>query len=227
MKPIPTVERRLVATAELRVKATADGADLVTLGGYALKYGTMSEDLGGFKETLQRGAFAESLKTADVRALIDHDPGKLLGRNKSGTLRLVDDEVGLGFEVDVDPRQSYVADLMISMERGDKDQCSFGFYCDECDWELYPGDPTLILRTIISGRIFDVSIVTFPAYTDTEAAIRSLDLARPELGAIARRSREATPSKLTTPPATPARAARSGTSVALLRRQLDMVSPAR
>lgn len=208
MKPTTTAaERRFLLTADLRAKPDAEGNPTSTLAGYALKYNKFSEDLGGFKEVIKPGAFTESLKTADVRALIDHDPSLILGRNTASTLRLIDDEVGLGFEVDVDTRITYASNLLISVGRGDKDQCSFGFFCDECEWDWYPGGQDLVLRSITLGRLFDISVVTYPAYVDTEVALRSLDaIARPDLRSVVRRSaRPPVPAQPTPPPVGPSR----------------------
>ena len=174
-------EKRFITRADLRMKPAADGTASNILQGYALRYNSFSEDLGGFKEVLKPGAFAESLKTADVRALIDHKSELLLGRTSSGTLKLADDEDGLAFEDDL-PDVSYARDLKVTVGRGDKDGMSFGFYCLEAEWSAFPGDEDtgLVLRTIVRAEIFEISCVTFPAYTETSAAMRSLERYRAE-----------------------------------------------
>src|SRR5918995_5655434 len=76
-----------------------------TLHGYAAVYGAVSGDLGGFRERIAPGAFANVLG-ADVRALLNHDPSEVLGRTRSGTLRLADDQRGLRFELDLPESRS-------------------------------------------------------------------------------------------------------------------------
>lgn len=178
MKPTPTAERRHFTAAELRIKPeNAPPGSIGTLSGYALKYNSLSQDLGGFVEVLRPGCFAESLKTADVRCLIDHNSERLIGRTGSKTLRLADDATGLAFDDDL-PDVTYARDLKIVVDRRDKDGMSFGFLCDEAEWSIWPGDPTgeTYLRTIVRARLIEISCVTFPAYLDTSAAIRSRDL---------------------------------------------------
>lgn len=178
----PTLEKRFFAQADLRMVPNADGTEGNTLAGYAIRYNSFSEDLGGFKEVIKPGAFTESLKTADIRALIDHHAHLLLGRTSSGTLKLTDESIGLGFEADL-PDVSYARDLKVSVQRRDKDGMSFGFICQESEWSYFPGvdedgDSDLLLRTIVQAELIEISCVTFPAYTDTTAAVRSLDQAK-------------------------------------------------
>ena len=162
-----TPERRFHRRAELRMT----GDDSRTLAGYAVVYNSPSEDLGCFREIIQPGAFTKALKTADVRCLIDHNPSLLLGRNTSGTLRLADESKGLRIECDLDDT-SYALDLAKTVRRGDRDGMSFGFIALEDSWFE---DKNGIVRTILEADIFDVSAVTYPAYTDTSLALRSLD----------------------------------------------------
>jgi len=120
------------------------------------------------------GCFADALKTSDIRALFNHDPNYVLGRNMSGTCRLIEDEKGLRFEVDP-PDTTYARDLQVSMSRGDINQCSFGFRVAE-DGDAWRKEPDgTYLRSIMKvDRLFDVSPVTYPAYTSTSCAVRSL-----------------------------------------------------
>lgn len=159
MKEYRTIKTRLSEDSEQR-----------KITGYAAKFDSYSEDLGGFREKIMPGAFAKRLPNADVRALFNHDPNMVLGRNKSGTLDLIEDEVGLRFEVDI-PDTQWAKDLRTSMLRGDIDQCSFGFYCKEDRWEVIDGKD---VRTLVDVDIFDVSVVTYPAYPETESQVRSL-----------------------------------------------------
>lgn len=170
-------EERRVGFGKLEIRAKAE-TEPPTLVGYAAKYDSWSEDLGGFKERIQPGAFDKALKEEhDVRALVNHDSNLVLGRTKAGTLRLKADDVGLRMEVDLPDTQA-ARDLATSVQRGDIDQMSFGFMVGAGGslWDL-EADP--VERTITEvDRLLDVSVVTFPAYPQTEVALRALDQAR-------------------------------------------------
>lgn len=155
-------ELRIVANSELR---TADDGKLT---GYAAVFNSLSEDLGGFRERILPGAFLRTIKTGDVRMLINHDPNRVLGRNTSGSLTLVEDGKGLKFICSL-PNISYANDVCESIRRGDISQCSFGFQAREDRWN---GDRTR--RDLVDVDLFDVSAVTYPAYTDTVVQARSL-----------------------------------------------------
>jgi len=163
------MERVVLMTAkELRV--SEDGkAPVIT--GYAAVFGQMSEDLGGFRESIAHGAFAKTIKESDVRALWNHDANYPLGRNKAGTLRLKEDKKGLAIEIDP-PKTQWAADLMESIRRGDVDQMSFGFQTIKDKWESE--DKSNVTRELQEVRLFDVSPVTFPAYPQTTVAVRAL-----------------------------------------------------
>ena len=137
--------------------------DKLQFRGYAAVFNELSEDLGGFRERISPGAFGESVLQDDVRALFNHDPNYVIGRNKSGTLRLLEDEKGLYFEAEA-PDTQWARDLKASVDRGDINQCSFGFIAKEDDWQMEGGADT---RTLQRCQLFDVSIVTYPAYTGT------------------------------------------------------------
>lgn len=168
------IERR-THTVEMRVKDSTVGNKTPTMEGYAANFNSISEDLGGFREMLANGCFAEALKTSDVRALFNHNADKILGRNTAGTLRLFEDEHGLKFEINPDMEISYVKDLTRSMSRGDITNCSFGFSISEGGdvWRKEPDG--MWLRTIVKvDRLYDVSPVTYPAYVSTSCAVRSM-----------------------------------------------------
>ena len=163
-------ELRFVKGKELRVAKSDDGKR--TLTGYAAMFNTRSEDLGGFREVIAPGAFTRSLKNGDdVVALSEHDPKKgILGRTGSGTLRLSQDHIGLRFEVDL-PNTSLGNDIAESVGRGDLDGCSFGFVAQDQSWDH---DSNETMRTLKDVDLFDVSVVTYPAYAATSVQMRSL-----------------------------------------------------
>lgn len=139
--------------------------------GHAAAFNSMSRDLGGFYEVIAPGAFSKSLANADVRALFNHDPNIILGRNKSGTLTLSEDDTGLYFEIDP-PDTQLIRDMVMSpIARGDVSQCSFGFRTVTDRWEKRDGKT---VRTLVEVEIFDVSPVVYPAYDSTDVAVRSM-----------------------------------------------------
>lgn len=170
-----SVERRYTrGEVEFRAAAAADSPGV--LGGYAAKYDTLSQNLGGFVETIARGAFDKSLADGvDVMCRYNHDDGGLLGRTSSGTTRLMSDEVGLVYETDI-PDTSVGRDVAVLAQRKDITQSSFAFITVEDDWGFTEsGFP---LRTLRQVKLVDVAPVNTPAYLDTSTAMRSLAEAR-------------------------------------------------
>jgi len=169
MATIETERRVLNGQSELRVKRADDGS--ATIIGHAAVFDSLSEDLGGFRETVKRGAFRESIAGgADVRALVDHDSSKILGRSSAGTLRVKEDRRGLSVEIDV-PDTSVGRDITTSIERGDVSGMSFQFRTIEDKWNTVDGEDR---RELVKAELIDVSPVTFPAYSATDVALRSL-----------------------------------------------------
>ena len=175
LKNYNQMEKRIF-NIETRVDSTDDGRDLVV--GHASVYDSRSNNLGGFYEYIERGAFTEELiANSDVRALINHDPNLILARNTSGTLNLTADERGLKYEFEM-PETSYGKDLAISMKRGDITQSSFAFTVAEDDWSTdADGNNIRTIKKI--DRLYDVSPVTYPAYnmaqSDLVVAKRGLE----------------------------------------------------
>lgn len=171
------IERRYMV-GEVRVKKDDDEMKPKKMMGYAAKFNSRSVDLGGFVEILAPGAFDRALNEAhDVRALIDHDPSRILGRTASGTLRLAVDPTGLLIENDLPDTQA-ARDLIVSMERGDVTGMSFGFRVMP-DGDHWARDKDgILLRTVNDLELFDVSAVTYPAYPQTEVSARCLEMAK-------------------------------------------------
>src|SRR5690625_2098621 len=141
--------------------------------GYGARFNELSEVLYFFREKIEPGAFKDALEKSDVRALINHDPNHVLGRTKSGTLTLIEDEVGLRYEIDP-PDTSYANDLLVSIKRGDITQSSFAFTVSK-DGESWDESGDIPIRTIHKfDEIFDVSPVTYPAYESTSVGARSM-----------------------------------------------------
>lgn len=163
------MERRNFTATELRAIEGENGLRHIT--GYAAVFNRLSEDLGWFKEKIEPGAFKDSITSDDIRALWNHDSNYVLGRNKSGTLALSEDEHGLKIDI-TPPDAQWARDLMTSIERGDVDQMSFGFRTISDRWEMID---EVEVRTLVKVKLFDVSAVAFPAYPDTEVGLRSLE----------------------------------------------------
>lgn len=157
------MERRSFADYEVR----EDEAGKVVLVGHAAVFDTLSEPLGGFRERILPGAFADSLKKPNVVALVDHDPQKLLASTKTGRVRLAEDERGLATEIEpVDT--SYTRDVLNLLRAGEKQSMSFGFRTIKDTWERVDGED---VRTLHKVDLFDVSVVTSPAYTATDVGV--------------------------------------------------------
>lgn len=140
--------------------------------GYALKWGARSQNLGGFRERVADKATSETIERDDIRALFNHDPNLILGRNRSNTLRLSEDTTGLHYEVDM-PNTTYARDLAEAMERGDVSQSSFGFRVSTDGDNWSEDDDGFPLRTLQRIALFDVSPVTYPAYSDSTSGVGS------------------------------------------------------
>lgn len=156
-------ETRCLRTAELRI----DGKDSPRITGYAARFNTWADIGGIFREQIRPGAFAKTIQEADIRALVNHDENYVLGRNKVKTLALREDDKGLAVEIDP-PATTWANDLLVSMRRGDVSQMSFGFEVVRQDADYSAG--TRILEEV---KLYDVSVVTFPAYNTTSAEVRA------------------------------------------------------
>ena len=161
-----SLERRCLPSSEMRIDQK--GNEAAKILGYAAVFNTWTDIGGWFKESIKPGAFAKTIKENDIRALMNHDENFVLGRNKSGTLKLREDGKGLAVEIDPVPA-TWANDLLVSMRRGDVSQMSFGFMVNKAEMD-YDKDE----RTLVDVTLFDVSVVTFPAYPTTTAQVRSL-----------------------------------------------------
>ena len=163
-------EKRMLPMKELRISESESGA---VIEGHAAVFDSWSETLGGifpFKEKVSRGAFIESVKKDDIRALFNHDPNYVLGRNLAGTLKLEEDEIGLRVKI-TPPDTSWARDITTSIRRGDISQMSIGFIVEKDEWSTENGMDTRDLKKV---RLFDVSPVTFPAYSATDVGVRAM-----------------------------------------------------
>ncbi|MGA1561916.1 MAG: HK97 family phage prohead protease [Gammaproteobacteria bacterium] len=186
------IERRFVvaeAEDDLVLEDRANGQTAIV--GYAAVYNRLSVDLGGFREEILPGAFDKVLNRqrgkADVLALVNHDSGQILGRTSSGTLELSSTEKGLRYVV-TPPDTQIGRDTVSLLRRGDLRSSSFAFTVSKAGESFRTSEDGKTIRQIreVSG-LYDVSVVTTPAYPDSSAAVslRSADCE------VARRSYEA------------------------------------
>lgn len=163
---------------EIRAMETVKAVDdeQMIVEGYALRFNTLSNDLGGFVEEISPEALKDA-DLSDVRCYFDHDTSKVLGRTTSETLELKVDDEGLYFRCQL-PNTSYAKDVYESIRRGDINQCSFGFILDEDGDTFEKREDGLFKRTLNKIKsLWDVSIVSVPAYNDTQVApaLRSIE----------------------------------------------------
>ena len=171
----PREVRQFTADVEVRDGDEAGGLNLT---GYASMTGVpyeVNDAFGSYTETITRGAFAKALSERhDVRLLVNHD-GIPIARTKSGTLNLAEDEQGLRVDApDLDGSSPLVQTVRSAMKRGDLDQMSFGFQAVRQEW-----NKDYTQRSIREVKLFDVSVVTYPASPTTEASIRGEEPAEP------------------------------------------------
>lgn len=167
---------RDVTHAELHVDEAAEKPRLV---GWAHRYGRLSAPLTingrTFRERFKAGAFRRHIAApeTDLRALVNHDKNRVLGRQKNGTLRIQESDEGVYFEIDP-PDTAYARDLVESVRRQDVSGCSFRF-CGPLR-QSFTREGDQIVRTISEAGIREVSIVTWPAYEDgSSVELRDID----------------------------------------------------
>lgn len=176
--------RGVFSEFQTRTEETGD----LYISGYFAVFNSDYEVWSGATESIAETAFDGALAD-DIRCLINHETRLVLGRTKSGTLILKTDSRGLWGEVKINPNDQDAINLYERVKRGDVDQCSFGFEILDEEFEDR-GDS--VHWTIKKVKLYEVSVVTFPAYTDTNVSARKL-----ELEEIKRRSFEMWKDKVT------------------------------
>ncbi len=160
----------------LELRAEGDGESGRTTKGYACLFDNVTSIGGYWQERFAKGAFSKSLGERDVVALHSHDDGRPMGRMSRDTLRVTEDDKGLGFENDLPDTQDG-RDLATSIDRGDIEGMSFRFRALKEEWDETQDPP---MRTVIEAELFEITYTAFPAYPDTEVGMRSLEHARAE-----------------------------------------------
>lgn len=171
MKDRTTRQMRSVAS---EFKTREDGEEL-RIEGYFAVFNDNYDIWPGASESVAPGAFSKTLG-GDIRALIDHETMYVLGRNSAGTLELREDSHGLWGSVLINPNDQDAMNLYARVQRGDVNQCSFGF--DILDEETEYRDNGDVHWTIKEVKLYEVSVCTFPAYAETSVQARKDDYQR-------------------------------------------------
>ncbi len=173
------IERRFISMDETELRVERKEGEPTKIVGYFAKFEKMSGNLGGFREKIEPGFFEEALKREDCDCvdLFNHDPNYILGRQSAGTLKIWEDKVGLRYECTA-PNTQLIKDLVLSpIERRDIKGCSFGFKVKGGGDTWEENEDGMTVRTLKKGgceRLVDGSQVTFPAYPETDVALRSM-----------------------------------------------------
>jgi HK97 family phage prohead protease len=152
----------------------------MTVYARAVKYGALSlpgVPTPGARERVKAGAFTDSLRSGDdILCLFNHSTDAVLGRTRNGSLQIEDDNESLRFTVRLNKGVSAHRDLYALVKAGTISECSFAFAKEDDVWETDPDDRRSQIRTIRKGKLFDLSLVTSPAYGDgaTSATARSI-----------------------------------------------------
>ena len=162
---------RQVRSIASNFKTREDGEEK-RIEGYFAVFNSVYEITPDMTESVAPGAFSETLN-GDVRALIDHETMYVLGRNQANTLELREDDRGLWGSILINPNDQDALNLYSRVERGDVNQCSFGF--DILEEETEFRDDGSIHFTITKVRLYEVSVCTFPAYSETAVEARRED----------------------------------------------------
>ena len=166
-------ENRRMQTAPTKFATRNDDGNL-KIEGYFAVFDSNYEIAPGLSESIAPGAFDNTL-SGDIRALINHDTTLVLGRTKAKTLELRTDSHGLWGSIDINPNDSDAMNLYSRVDRGDVDQCSFGFEIinEETDFR----EDGSVHWTIKEVKLYEVSPCTFPAYEETNIAARTKERA--------------------------------------------------
>lgn len=163
---------RQIRSAASKFETRAEETGDIFISGYFSVFNSNYEIWPGATESIAETAFEGALSD-DIRCLIDHETRLVLGRNKAGTLTLKTDSRGLWGEVRINRNDQDAMNLYERVKRGDVDQCSFGF---EILDEEFEDRGESVHWTIKKVKLYEVSVVTFPAYTDTEVSARKEQL---------------------------------------------------
>ncbi|BCJ86459.1 HK97 family phage prohead protease [Effusibacillus dendaii] len=163
------IERREIPISDVEVRTT-EGQNTV-ISGYAARFDKLSVPLWGFREQIRKGAFENSVRNNNVKALWNHNSDIPLGSTKNGTLKLQEDDQGLRFELEL-PESNWGQFAAEAIRRGDVEGVSFGFQVKKDEWDK--SDPKNVIRTLVEVDLIEISPTPFPAYPQTSVGVRSL-----------------------------------------------------
>lgn len=164
---------RQVRAVPTELKTKREDGENPIIEGYFAVFNSNYDIGAGMTESVAPGAFSQSLRENDVRALVNHDSTLVLGRTSARTLELHEDDRGLWGRIQVNPNDRAAMDLYERVSRGDVDGCSFGFDIRDQETEfLENGDIHWTLKDVDLG---EVSCCTFPAYEATNIEARSCE----------------------------------------------------
>ena len=164
------LKNQVRSIGKLQTRDDNNETDEMKIEGYFVVFNSETKLFENYYEEISDKAFA-NIDLTDIRALADHDTAKVLGRTKSQTLSLSVDEKGLYGEITINKNDSEAVNLYERVKRGDIDQCSFGFNILDETMDTRADGSTK--WTITEIELFEVSVVTFPAYADTAVEARS------------------------------------------------------
>lgn len=169
------MKSRQVRAIPSELRTERNDGEAPTISGYFAVFNSNYQISKDMSESVAPGAFSKSLEENDVRALVNHDTTLVLGRTKSGTLQLQEDEKGLFGTIQVNPNDRSAMDLYERVSRGDVDGCSFGFDIRAEETEIR--DDGSVHWTMTDIDLGEVSCCTFPAYQETNIQARAEDAA--------------------------------------------------
>ena len=167
------LKNQVRSLGKLQTRADNNETDEMKIEGYFVVFNSETELYDGMYEEISDKAF-QNIDLSDIRALADHDTAKVLGRTKSNTLSLTVDDKGLYGEITINKNDTEAVNLYERVKRSDIDQCSFGFNILNEQMEQRSDGTTK--WTITEIELFEVSVVTFPAYSDTAVEARSAQI---------------------------------------------------
>lgn len=168
------IEKRFIPFTEFELREEADKApELVGHASVFNQETVIADWFDEWREVVAPGAFKKTIKEADIRALFNHDPNIVLGRNKAGTLELREDDIGLETVIRP-PDNEWGRPVLDAVRRGDVTGMSISFQVikESVEWPK-EGSQELPKRTIKEVKLFDVGPVTFPAFEQTDISARA------------------------------------------------------
>ena len=190
LTPTGILERRSVrqpGLVQLQAARAEGDEESWTIGGHSVVFDVWTEIGYWFRwrEKIAKGAAAKTIAENDIRSCFNHDPTWLLGRTKSKTHRLSEDDVGVAFETDLDSTDPHAQSVRAKVMRGDVDGCSFWFQVLREEWTYADDENGLEMDECIitEFRMFEDGPVTFPAYEETDVSARAAELFLRSVGA--------------------------------------------